>query len=197
MKRTEHIIYDNYDIYSENCLKDAKENILDSLFGSSDIIETMDNFGKAVTVTREEYAAAVSDEQLYDVCNDWDRCWADEEYSVMKKLDYKCNEIIAIADLGLWTGRVAGYKDYKHLQDIMSSSCDSEKIYVDSYGNLRKTESHHDGTNTILYRQWKDGITDTQKDNFRNKCYEGRLTKADITRYTESLGKLFCEYYGW
>lgn len=197
MKRKEHTIYDNYDNCSEKCLKDAKEEILESLFGSSDTVETMDNFGQVVTVTKEEYAAAISKEQLYDVCNDWDRCQADEEYSVMKELDYKCNEIIAIADLGLWTGRVAGYKDYKHLQDIMSTSCDYEKIYVDSYGNLRKTESHHDGTNTILYRQWKDGITDTQKDNFRNKCYEGRLTKADITRYTESLGKLFCEYYGW
>ena len=69
MKRTEHIIYDNYDIYSENCLKDAKEYILESLFGSSDTIETMDNFGKAVTVTKEEYAATVSEEQLYDVCS--------------------------------------------------------------------------------------------------------------------------------
>ena len=173
MKRTENIIYDNYDIYRESCLKDARQILIE------DGIENP------------------SDAQLYEVCDDWDRCWFDDEYSVMKKLDCKCNEIIAIADLGLWTGRVAGYKDYKHLQDIMSTSSDSEKIYVDSYGNLRKTESHHDGTNTVLYRQWKDDITDTQKDNFRNKCYEGRLTKADITRYTESLGKLFCEYYGW
>ena len=197
MKRKEHTIYDSYDSYSEDSLKDAKEDILESLFGSSDIIETMDNFGQAVTVTKEEYAATISEEQLYDVCSDWDRCWVDEEHCVMRELDCKCNEIIAVADLGLWTGRVAGYKDYKHLQDIMSTSCDSEKIYVDGYGNLRKTETHHDGTNTILYRQWKDGITDTQKDNFRNKCCAGRLTKADITRYTESLGKLFCEYYGW
>ena len=197
MKRKEHTIYDSYDSYSENRLKDAKEDILESLFGSSDTIETMDNFGQAVTVTKEEYAATISEEQLYDVCSDWDRCWADDEYSVMKELDCKCNEIIAVADLGLWTGRVAGYKDYRHLQDIMSTSCEYEKIYVDGYSNLRKTETHHDGTNTILYRQWKDGITDTQKDNFRNKCYAGRLTKADITRYTESLGKLFCEYYGW
>ena len=173
MKRTEHIIYDNYDSCSENCLKDARQILIE------DGIENP------------------SKEQLYDVCDDWDRCWADEEYSVMKKLDCKCNEIIAVADLGLWTGRVAGYKDYRHLQDIMSTSCDYEKIYVDGYGNLRKTESHHDGTNTILYRQWKDDITDTQKDNFRNKCYEGRLTKADIIRYTKSLGKLFNEYYGW
>lgn len=197
MKRTEHIIYDNYDIYSEDCLKDAKKYILESLFGSSDTIETMGNFGKTVTVTEEEYADTISDEQLYTLCNDWDRLWSDNEYSVMKKLDSRCNEIIAIANLGLWSGRVVGYKDYRHLQDIMSTSCDSEKIYVDGYGNLRKRESHHDGTNTILYRQWKDDITDTQKDNFRNKCYEGRLTKQDIYRYTESLGKLFNEYYGW
>lgn len=197
MKRTEHVIYDNYDIYSEDCMKDAKEYLLENVFGDSNTTEIVDNFGKVVTVTREEYADTISDEQLYDICNDWDRYWAEEEYSVMEKLDRECNEIIAIADLGLWSGRVVGYKDYRHLQDIMSTSSDYEKIYVDGYGNLRKRESHHDGSNSILYRQWKDGITDTQKDNFRNKCYEGRLTKADITRYTENLGKLFNEYYGW
>ena len=197
MKRTEHVIYDNYDIYSEDCMKDAKEYLLENVFGDSNTTEIADNFGKVVTVTREEYAGTISDEQLYGVCDDWDRYWADEVYSVMKELDCKCNEIIAIANLGLWNGRVVGYKDYRHLQDIMSTSSDYEKIYVDGYGNLRKSESHHDGSNSILYRQWKDGITDTQKDNFRNKCYEGRLTKADITRYTESLGKLFNEYYGW
>lgn len=196
-KRTEHVIYANYDIYNEDYMKDAKEHILDTVFGSSETVEAIDDFGKAVTVTKEEYAATISDEQLYDVCNEWDRLWADEEYSTMRELDRQCNEIIAVADLGLWSGRTVGYKDYRHLQDIMSTDCDSEKIYVDGYGNLRKNENHHDGNNTILYRQWKDGITDTQKDNFRNKCYEGRLTKADITRYTESLGKLFNEYYGW
>lgn len=197
MKRTEHVIYDNYDIYCEDYLKDAKENILDNVFGNSDTAELVDNFGKVVTVTRKEYADTISDEQLYDVCDDWDRYWTDEAYNLMEKLDRKCGEIIAIADLGLWSGRRIGYKDYRHLQDIMSASSDYEKIYVDGYGNLRKNESYHDGNNSILYRQWKDGITDTQKDNFRNKCYEGHLTKADITRYTESLGKLYREYYGW
>lgn len=197
MKRTENIIYDNYDIYSEEYLKDARENLLENAFGSSDTIQTMDNFGKVVTVTREEYANTIGEDDLYDVCNDWDASWFENEQAVMKKLDSKCNEIIAIVDLGLWNGRRTGYKDYAHLQDIMYSSCDYEKIYVDGYGDLRKTEGHHDGTNTILYRQWKDNISDVQKDNFRNKCYEGCLTQADITRYTESLGKLFNEYYGW
>lgn len=173
MKRTEHVIYSNYDIYNEDAMKDARQQLIE---------DGIENPG---------------DEQLYRVCEDWDNLWAKDEYNVMEELDRKCNEIIAIADLGFWYGRRPGYKDYKHLQDIMNSSCDYEKIYVNGYGNLRKTESDHDGNNTILYRQWKDVITDTQKDNFRNKCYEGRLTKADITRYTKSLGKLFSEYYGW
>lgn len=197
MKRREHIIYDNYDVYNEDCMKDAKENLLESLFGSNETVETMDNFGKVVIVTKEEYANKISEEDLYNICDEWDSSWFDEEQTVMKELDNKCNEIIAVADLGLWDGRHVGYKDYTHLQDIMYSSCDYEKIYVDGYGNLRKTESHHDGNNTILYRQWKDNTTEEQKDNFRNKCYEGKLTKQDIYRYTESLGKLFNEYYGW
>ena len=197
MKRTENVIYDSYDIYSERYLEEAGHQLIDDVFGSSDSIETTDNFGKVVTVTREEYTDKISEEDLYDICNDWDRYWFEEEQSVMEELGRKCNEIIAVADLGFWHGRRIGYKDYRHLQDIMYTSCDYEKIYVDGYGNLRKRESHHDGTNTILYRQWKDDITDIQKDNFRNKCYEGCLTKQDIYRYTKSLGKLFCKYYGW
>lgn len=197
MKRTEKVIYNSYDIYSEHRLKDARHQLIDDVFGSSDSIETIDNFGKVVTVTREEYTDKISEEDLYNICDDWDRYWFEDEQSVMEELDKKCNEIIAVADLGLWNGRRIGYKDYRHLQDIIYTSCDYEKIYVDCYGNLRKSESHHDGTNTILYRQWKDDITDIQKDNFKNKCYEGCLTKQDIYRYTKSLGKLFCEYYGW
>ena len=197
MERTENVIYDSYDIYSELYLKDARQQLIDDVFGSSDSLGIKDNFGKVVTVTREEYADKISEEALYNICEDWDRCWFENEQSVMEKLDRKWNEVIAIAGLGLWNGRRTGYKDYRHLQDIMYTSCDYEKIYVDGYGNLRKRESHHDGVNTILYRQWKDDITDIQKDNFRNKCYEGCLTKQDIYRYTKSLGKLFCEYYGW
>ena len=173
MKRTERVIYSNYDIYGEKVMKDARQQLI------------------------EDGVENPSDEQLYRICEEWDNAWAEAGFKVMQKLDRECNEIIAVADLGRWNGRRTGYKDYEHLHEIMFTSCDYEKIYVDGYGNLRKTESHHDGTDTILYRQWKDGITDTQKDNFRNKCYEGRLTKADITRYTESLGKLFNEYYGW
>ena len=146
------------------------------------------NFSAGPAVLPEEVLREAADEMLD---------YKGSGQSVMEKLDRKCNEIIAIADLGLWNGRRTGYKDYRHLQDIMYTSCDYEKIYVDVYGNLRKRESHHDGANTILYRQWKGDITDIQKDNFRNKCYEGCLTKQDIYRYTKSLGKLFCEYYGW
>lgn len=173
MKRTEHVIYNSYDIYDEDCMKDARQQLIE------DGIENP------------------SDEQLYRICEDWNNYWAEDEFKVMQELDRECSEIIAVADLGFWYGRCTGYKDYKHLHEIMFTSCDYVKIYVDGYGNLRKTESHHDGSNTILYRQWKDGITDAQKDNFKNKCYEGKLTQADITRYTKSLGKLFKEYYGW
>lgn len=72
-------------------------------------------------------------------------------------------KLIAIADLGRWNGRFSGYKEIKCLSDVMYTNCDYECIYIDGYGNLRKTESHHDGTNSILYRYWKDGVSDEQK----------------------------------
>ena len=59
------------------------------------------------------------------------------------------------------------------------------------------TGHHHDGTNYVLYREWKDNITDAQKANFENAIYHGILTSKDITRYTKSLGKRIAEVYGW
>ena len=64
MKRTENVIYDSYDIYSEYCLEDARHQLIDVVFGNSDSIETADNFGKVVTVTREEYTDKISEEEM-------------------------------------------------------------------------------------------------------------------------------------
>ena len=61
--------------------------------------------------------------------------------------DYGC--ILAIADLGLWNGRVRGYKVVNSLEDILYSDCDYAEWWCDS--QLRSKQSHHDGTNYITY----------------------------------------------
>lgn len=106
--------------------------------------------------------------------------------------------IIAIADLGLWYGRRVGYKEMGHnISDCLYSECDYAEWYVDERGDFRFTGHHHDGTNCVVYRAWKDGITDEQKEVFEMKCYEGKVTPQDITRYTRRLGDDIARVYGW
>ena len=83
-------------------------------------------------------------------------------------------------------------KDCLHFED----GCDYAEWYVDKKNNLRSKQTHHDGTNHYLYRMWKEGLSDTQKENFLNKIYTRQVTNKDITRYTKSLGKIVCDIYG-
>lgn len=64
-------------------------------------------------------------------------------------------------------------------------------------GDLRCDASHHDGTNHYLYRVYKDGVTETQIDNLKDKIYCGKATRADITRVTRRLGDDIAKVYGF
>lgn len=108
----------------------------------------------------------------------------------------KTNEIVAIADIGRWDGRRTGYKTFSSLSRCLTTECDYAKWYCDQY-NLRGEFVHHDGTNYILYRERKDGISDESWQNFLNKIHYGKYTPDDVTRYTKSLRGKFAEIYGW
>ena len=145
----------------------------------------------------EEYP----DEDGYDEDDRWNRMYEiNDEYfdDEIANLNIRTNGIIAIGDIGRWNGRVSGYKEVgDRISDCLYSECDYVKWYVDRYKNFRMTGHHHDGTNYVLYREWKDGITEEQKENFLDKAYYGKLSKNDISRYTQSLGKKIAEVYGW
>ena len=108
------------------------------------------------------------------------------------------NTIIAIADLGLWDGRRWWYKEIKsgNISDCLYSECEYNEWWCDAH-DLRGKMSHHDGTNYILYRRRKDGITDYQWDNFLYKLYMGTANKKHISKYTTSLLPYIAEVYGW
>lgn len=193
-----YTIYSSYDMYSEENMRDAKENIIDNMFFDADEdgkITVTDNYGKEVTVTREEYSKIIKEERLYDECEFSNQLWYDDTETGLRHCDR--GEIVAIANLGRWNGRYSGYKILKSLPDVLHTDCDDEELYIDSNGDLRKSESHHDGNNSILYRYWKEGLTDTQKDNFLNKIYNGECNQKDITRYTRKAGTEIAELFGW
>lgn len=197
MERKTYTIYDNYDVCSKENMKYAKENLLERIFEGAEKITITDEYGKEVEVTQEEYAKAkLTEEKLYDECYSMNELWFDDERVNLSCVD-DSGELIAIADVGTWRGTFSGYKKIKSLPDVLYSSCDYERVYVDSNGDLRKEESHHDGSNFILYRYFKDSLTDEQKDNFLDKVYNGKCTQKDITRYTRKAGVGIAKMYGW
>jgi hypothetical protein len=186
------VIYDNYDIYCDVNMTDAKENLIYRKFEDNDTITVTDNYGIEVELTVEKFEKTLKEEEIYDECDFINQLNFESAITELKFADKQITTgIIALANLGRWNGRCKGYKEYDNLQDIAYTSCDYERIYVDRYKNLCKKETHHDGNNYIVYRMWKECVTDKQKENFLEKQYNGTLTTKDISRYTKRIGDLF------
>lgn len=109
--------------------------------------------------------------------------------------------IVAIADLGLWNGRFSGYKELNscNLKDCLDTfdSCEYHEWFVDEQGDLRCTAVHHDGTNFVLYRAYRDDVSDEQIEEFLSKIYDGEATEDDINAVTRKLGDEVAKIYGW
>ena len=156
---------------------------------------------------RDSYKEYLEINGLDDDPNDENKLY---EYMVEANDDYLSDErrnldiqfsqpIIVIGDLGRWNGRVTGYKmiDSGNITNCLYSDTDYTEWYVDKYGDLRANAVHHDGTNHYLYRVFKDGVTDTQIENLQDKIYNGKATRADITRVTKRLGDDIAGVYGF
>lgn len=107
--------------------------------------------------------------------------------------------ILMIADIGRWDGRYSGYSEIKSgkISDCLYSELDYATWYVDKLGDLRCDAIHHDGTNHYLYRVYKPGVRESQIDLLKEKLYEGKATRADITRITRRLGDEIAKVYGF
>ena len=119
-------------------------------------------------------------ELMYELNGDY----LDDERS---NLDIQLSRpILVVGDLGLWHGRRMGYKEIPsgNIRDCLYSERDIDYStwYVDKNGDFRCDAIHHDGTNHYLYRAYKDGVSDTQIENLKEKLYRGTATRADITR---------------
>lgn len=156
---------------------------------------------------REGYKEYIEANELDDDPDDENKLY---EYMVEANDDYLSDErlnldiqlsqpIIVIGDLGRWNVRASGYKmiDSGNIKDCLYSDTDYTEWYVDKYGDLRADAVHHDGTNHYLYRVFKDGVSDTQIENLQDKIYNGKATRADITRVTKRLGDEIAGVYGF
>ena len=138
----------------------------------------------------------ISEDKKWDYVYEEMENWLDAEHANLN-IDVG-NTIIQIAELGLWDGVHHAYKEEKsqNIADLLVRTCEYCEWWCDA-NDLRGKMSHNDGTNYILYRRRKDGITDYQWDNFLYKLYTGTANKEHISKYTTSLLPYIAEVYGW
>lgn len=145
----------------------------------------------------EEQYPELSDDERFEMMYEINNGYLDDE---------RCNlniqlsrPILVVGDLGLWHGRRMGYKEIEsgNIRDCLYSDTDYSTWYVDKNGDFRCDAIHHDGTNHYLYRIYKDGVSETQIDNLKEKLYRGTATRKDITRITRRLGDEIANVYGF
>lgn len=165
---TDHLIWSNYDLD----LEDWRESL-------------------------EELYPHYSEDELYEKMYDSNAANLDDE---------RCNlniqlssPILVIGDLGLWYGRRTGYKEIEsgNIRDCLYSDTDYTTWYVDKDGEFRCDATHHDGTNHYRYRAYRDGVTDEQIEDLKEKLYCGEATEKDIEKVTRRLGDEIGSVYGW
>ena len=176
-KSNPHIIWSNYDLNLGDWIDDIKESL--------------DECGVDYSKW-EEY-------KFYEEMLDLNDMYFEDEKSNLNIPTE--GRIIEIADVGLWDGRRMGYNllDEHNIKACLNfkRDCEYAEWWVDSHNNLRSKQTHHDGTNYILYREVKPEITSDQLDNFCWKLYRGKATSKDITKYTRAIGKQVRNVYGW
>ena len=186
-----HIIWSNQNLDVDDWREDYKE------FLEANELDDDPNDEQALYESLEELYPGYSDDELYDIMV---KSNAENLYDERVNLNIQLSQpIIVIGDLGRWNGRVMGYKDIPsgNIRDCLYADTDYTEWYVDKYGDLRADATHHDGTNHYLYRVFKDGVSETQMENLRDKIYHGKATRADITRLTRRLGDEIAAVYGF
>lgn len=168
MSDKEHIIWSNYELDYEDWRDDMESEYPD--------------------LSEAERIAL-----MYEINNDY---LDDERLNLNIQLP---QPILVIADIGKWDGRYSGYAEIRSgkICDCLQSNMDYATWYVDKLGDLRCDAVHHDGTNHYLYRAYKPGIRDSQIGLLKDKLYEGKATRADITRITRRLGDEIAKVYGF
>lgn len=135
----------------------------------------------------------VSDDDVWAFIHDSLSIYLDDE---MANLDRPTDgRMIAIASLGLWNGRVPGYRILgRNANEIFRASADYTEWYSDGH-NIRATATHHDGTNFYEFRVIRE---DRNIDNLLNAIYSGeQITRKKLNYYTRSLQPYIARAYGW
>ena len=166
-----HLIYSSREDYDENEMRSAYKEYL----SYNDIAEEDYDYFSFV---EDELEARYSDEK--------------------DNLSMPCGQIIAIADLGTWKGRISAYKlSNKHnLNAIFAMLGDGYDVEIYVEGNdVKATVTHHDGVNYITFREVRDGRNIKKLTN--KIYYQEPISRQMISAYTKCLGDKVKQVYGW
>lgn len=143
------------------------------------------------------YPEITDDAEKFDLVAEFN---FDELDNIRDELNIKLDgRILVIGQLGLWDGKVSGYKiiDSGNISDIFYSMLNTAsymEFWSDGY-NIRAKESHHDGTNYYLFREIRE---DTNIDNLLDDIYNRKeISRSKLNHYTRSIAKHINNYYGW
>lgn len=176
----------------------AKHSTLWKSYGMYDLdeLEQYEKDAKEIILERDEDLTEediTEDDINEEIWGDIDLNYDAEIMNLNKQLS---GRIVAIADLGLWNGRVAGYQVLgNNLNEVVSfsMSCDEREVYCDAY-NVKAVGYHHDGRNYVLYRELRE---DRDVDRFLDKIYSGEeISTSTLNYYTKSLRPYIKEIYG-
>ena len=145
---------------------------------------------------REEYEG-LSEDKLWDLSVEINEEYLEDERVNLDSLDGE--PIIIIGNIGRWDGRFSGYKEILSgkVKDCLYSDEDYVHWYVDGLGDFRADTANHDARSYLLYRRLREGLSEIQIENFKEKILRGKIKRKDILRYTTSIGKEIAEVYGW
>lgn len=140
------------------------------------------------------YPAAAYDKEVYDYAQS--EMLNDELDFIRENVGTTPGDIVCIGIVNTWSGTFMGLKTLND-NDIgkcfMSENPPGYTTWgIDTYGNLICIDSHHDGTNYLIYRAYKPSLSDRQIDNFEALVCSGKLTNRDLSIYTESLERYMC-----
>lgn len=166
-----HLIYSSREDYNENEMRSAYKEFL----SDNDLVEDDYDYFRFV---ENELEARYSEEE--------------------NNLSMPCGQIIAIADLGTWRGRISAYKlSNKHnLNAIFAMLGDGDDVEIYVEGNdVKATVRHHDGVNYITFREVRDGRNIKKLTN--KIYYQEPISRQMISAYTKCLGDKVKQVYGW
>ena len=148
-------------------------------------------------MTEEEAEVQKEEDSFYTWEQEEESFWFDAERD---NLDIELDDnILAIADLGLWNGRRSGYKELRRNvnQILQSFGCDYIKVYTEGR-EVKHIGVHHDGTNKVWFRTWKAGTSEVAKDRVKEAIYNGVSNAEKLVRkHTRSIYKDIAKVYGW